>query len=113
MTRVSYVLRVVLPDRPGSLGAVATELGRVDADILAMEVVERGSGYAVDDIVVGLPSGRQPDALITAAERVAGVSDVDVVASFVRHVRGTEPAGSELAVLTDALASAIRARVEV
>ena len=73
MARVSYVLRVELPDRPGSLGAVATELGRVDADILAMEVVERGSGYAVDDIVVGLPFGRQPDALITAAERVSGV----------------------------------------
>jgi hypothetical protein len=70
---MSFVLRVVLPDRPGTLGAVATELGKVDADILAMDVVERAPDQAVDDIVVSLPSGRQPDILITAAESVPGV----------------------------------------
>ncbi len=70
---MSYVLRVVLPDRPGSLGAVATALGHVGADILAMDIVERAVGHAVDDIVVDIPSGRQPDALITAAESVPGV----------------------------------------
>ena len=70
---MSYVLRVVLPDRPGTLGAVATALGGVDADILAMDVVERADGHAVDDLVVDLPRSRQPDALITAAESVPGV----------------------------------------
>lgn len=70
---MSYVLRLVLPDRPGMLGAVATALGGVDADILAMDVVERSGGQAVDDLVVDLPRHRQPDALITAAESVAGV----------------------------------------
>lgn len=70
---MSYVLRVVLPDRPGSLGAVATALGRVGVDILAMDIVERSLDSAVDDIVVDLPSGKQPDVLITAAETVTGV----------------------------------------
>lgn len=70
---MSYVLRLVLPDRPGSLGAVATAFGHVDADILAMDIVERSPGVAVDDIVVALPPGRQPDVLITAAESVPGV----------------------------------------
>ena len=70
---MSYVLRLVLPDKPGTLGAVATELGKVDADILAMDIVERSPEQAVDDIVVALPSGRQPDVLITAAEAVPGV----------------------------------------
>jgi len=70
---MSYVLRVVLPDRPGSLGAVASALGRVGTDILAMDIVERSSESAVDDIVVELPSGKQPDVLITAAETVPGV----------------------------------------
>ncbi len=70
---MSYVLRVVLPDVPGSLGAVASALGRVGADILAMDIVERSYRSAVDDIVVDLPSGKQPDVLITAAETVAGV----------------------------------------
>lgn len=70
---MSYVLRVVLPDKPGSLGAVASALGRVGADILAMDIVERSYENAVDDIVVELPSGKQPDVLITAAETVPGV----------------------------------------
>jgi hypothetical protein len=70
---MSYVLRLVLPDRPGTLGAVATALGKLDADILAMDVVERSPEQAIDDIVVSLPNGRQPDALITAAESVPGV----------------------------------------
>jgi hypothetical protein len=70
---MSYVLRLLLPDRPGTLGAVATALGLVDADILAMDIVERSPEQAVDDIVVALPSGRQPDVLITAAETVPGV----------------------------------------
>ena len=70
---MSYVLRLELPDRPGTLGAVATALGAVDADILAMDVVERSPDLAVDDIVVSLPPGRQPDVLITAAETVPDV----------------------------------------
>ena len=70
---MSYVLRLVLADKPGTLGAVATELGKVDADILAMDIVERSPDQAVDDIVVSIPSGRQPDVLITAAEAVPGV----------------------------------------
>ena len=44
-----------------------------DADILAMDIVERSPEQAVDDIVVALPAGRQPDVLITAAETVPGV----------------------------------------
>ena len=70
---MSYVLRLVLPDRPGSLGAVATALGRLGVDILAMDIVERSVGHAVDDLVVDLPPGKQPDSLITAAESVPGV----------------------------------------
>ncbi len=70
---MSYVLRLVLPDRPGSLGAVATALGTLGADILAMDIVERSVGHAVDDLVVDLPPGKQPDSLITAAESVPGV----------------------------------------
>lgn len=70
---MTYLLRIELPDRPGALGAVATELGKVGADILSMDIVERSLDTAVDDIVVTLPSGRQPDELITAAERLPGV----------------------------------------
>lgn len=70
---MSFLLRVVLPDSPGSLGAVATALGNAGADILGVDVVERGHGQAVDDLAVELPAGRPPDVLITAAESVPGV----------------------------------------
>jgi hypothetical protein len=69
----SYLLRVQLEDRPGSLGSLAVALGTVGADILSLDVVERGSGYAVDDLVIELPAGAMPDTLITAAEGLHGV----------------------------------------
>jgi len=78
---VSFLIRVQLPDRPGMLGALATALGKVDADILSVDVVERASGLAIDDLVVELPSGRLPDVLITAAESVPDV-EVDAVRPY-------------------------------
>jgi hypothetical protein len=69
---VAYLLRLVLPDRPGSLGAVATALGHVGGDILSLDVVERGPDGAVDDLVVDLPNS-MPDTLLTAAQSVEGV----------------------------------------
>jgi hypothetical protein len=70
---VSYLLRLVVPDRPGALGAVATALGTAGIDIVSLDVLERGNGVAVDDVVVDLPRGRLPDSLITAAQAVPGV----------------------------------------
>jgi hypothetical protein len=70
---VSYLLRVVLPDRPGALGAVATALGEVGADILSVDVIERLPGFAVDDLVLELPPDRLADSLLTAAASVDGV----------------------------------------
>ena len=70
---MSYLLRLVLPDRPGMLGAVATALGEAGADILSLDVVERGPGGAVDDLVVALPPGGMADVLITRAQSVPGV----------------------------------------
>ena len=70
---MSYLLRLVVPDRPGILGAVATALGESGIDIVSVDVLERGGGVAVDDIVVDLPPGRLPDSLITASQGVPGV----------------------------------------
>ncbi|MGY1622272.1 ACT domain-containing protein [Geodermatophilus sp. SYSU D00965] len=70
---MSYLLRLVVPDRPGILGAVATALGTAGIDIVSVDVLERGGGVAVDDIVVDLPPDRLPDSLITAAQAVDGV----------------------------------------
>ena len=73
MGAMSYLLRVLLPDRPGSLGSLAVALGTVGADIVSLDVVDRFDGVAVDDIVVDVPHGTFPDTLITAAETLDGV----------------------------------------
>jgi hypothetical protein len=70
---VSYLIRVVLPDRPGALGAVATALGQAGADILSVDIVERSGGHATDDLVVAIPSDRLADSLVSAAASVDGV----------------------------------------
>ena len=70
---MSYLLRLVVPDRPGLLGAVATALGVAGIDIVSVDVLERGGGVAVDDVVVDLPRDRLPDSLITVAQTVPGV----------------------------------------
>jgi hypothetical protein len=69
----SYLLRIELVDRPGSLGSLAVALGSVGGDILSLDVVERSAGYAIDDLVIELPLGSMPDTLITAAESLPGV----------------------------------------
>ena len=71
--RVSYLIRVVLPDRPGALGAVASALGHAGGDILSVDIVERSAGQATDDLVVELPSDKLADSLVSAAASVPGV----------------------------------------
>lgn len=82
---MSYLLRVVLPDRPGALGALATALGSVEADILSVDIVERSPGFAVDDLVVDIPSDRLADSLITAALGVEGVR-VESLRPYAGHI---------------------------
>lgn len=71
---MAFLLRVELPDVPGSLGALATALGSAKADIEAIEIVEhRTDGTAVDDVLLELPPDVLPEALITACHRLDGV----------------------------------------
>ena len=105
--RVAYLLRVVLPDRPGMLGAVATALGEVGADILSLDVVERGPAGAVDDLLVELPPGGLVDRLITSAQSVTGV-----YVESVRPYAGAPDLHRDLE-LVDALAAAPHEALQV
>lgn len=72
-----YLLRVELPDVPGSLGRVASAIGEAGGDIEAIEIVEhRSDGTAVDDVLLETAPGVMPDSLVSACNRLDGVSVV-------------------------------------
>ena len=115
---MSYLLRIVLPDRPGALGAVATALGSVGADILSLDVIDRGPGWATDDIVVELPPGNLADTIVSAAATVEGVQ-VDSIRPYAGQIDPhrelelldslAERPGESLPVLADGVARLFRA----
>ena len=67
-----FSMRISLPDRPGMLGAMATALSDGGANIVALDVIDREEGEAVDDLVVEAPGGLA-EALRRSAEDVSGV----------------------------------------
>ncbi len=69
----TFLLRVVLPDRPGALGAVASRIGAVRADVVAVDIVGRQRGRAVDEFVVDLADERHVSLLLDEIAEVDGV----------------------------------------
>lgn len=78
----SYVVRMWLPDRPGALGQVASRIGAVRGEIVGIEILERGAGRAIDELVVDLPDGSLLDLLVQEIQQVDGV-DVEEVRPLV------------------------------
>lgn len=69
-----FLLRVELPDVPGSLGRVASAIGEAGGDIEAIEIVEhRADGTAVDDVLLEMAPGMMPDSVVSACNILDGV----------------------------------------
>ncbi len=72
-----FLLRVELPDIPGSLGRLASAIGAVGGDIEAIEIVEkRADGTALDDVLLELGSGTMPDSIVSACNALDQVQVV-------------------------------------
>ena len=78
LTPATVVVRVWLPDRPGALGAVASRIGAVRGDVIAIDVLERGGGRAVDELTVSLADEELIDLLVAEIGQVDGVDVEDV-----------------------------------
>ncbi len=74
----SFVVRVWLPDRPGALGAVASRIGAVRGDVTGIDILERGAGRAIDELVVTLPSADLIDLMLRELREVEGVDVEDI-----------------------------------
>ena len=82
-----YVVRIALPDRPGALGLVASRIGAVGGDIVAINILEREDGRAVDEFVVEI--GQELiDLLQSEIHEVDGVAVLEI-----RAAGTTTPAG--------------------
>lgn len=80
------MVRVWLPDRPGALGQVASRIGAVGGDVVGIDILERGAGRAIDELVVLLPSAELVGLLSHEIDQVDGVDIEEVVpATATRH----------------------------
>jgi hypothetical protein len=70
----TFVLRVGMPDRPGALGAVASRIGAVRADVIGIEILTRADGRAMDEMVVEIDA----DLLSLLLSEIAEVDGVVV-----------------------------------
>jgi ACT domain-containing protein len=76
-----YVVRIALPDRPGALGLVASRIGAVGGDIVAINILERDGGQAVDEFVVEIGSHDLIELLQSEIHEVDGVTVMEIRAA--------------------------------
>jgi len=74
----TFLVRVALPDRPGALGQVASRIGALRGDVVAVEILDRVQGLAVDEFVVELPHADVVPLLTTEIEEVDGATVEEV-----------------------------------
>jgi hypothetical protein len=72
---MSYLLRVELPDVPGSLGRLASAIGAAGANIDAIEIVGRDGSrqVAIDDVFIAPDAEVMPDSIVSACNSLDGV----------------------------------------
>jgi hypothetical protein len=93
----TVVVRVWLPDRPGALGQVASRIGSVRGDVLAIEILEVGGGRVIDELVVALADDTLVDLMVNEVHAIDGVS--------VEHVRPIDGGHSDAGLLALSMAA--------
>jgi hypothetical protein len=72
-----YRVLLSLPDRPGSLGAVASAIGFAGGDIRGLVVLRSENGKGVDDITIAVP-GSDPTDLLNVLNAIGGVEVISI-----------------------------------
>jgi ACT domain-containing protein len=67
-----FKIEITLPDRPGSLGAVASAIGFAGGDIRGLEVLKSEDGRGYDEITVAVPGSDSTD-LLDILRAIGGV----------------------------------------
>ncbi|CAB4694755.1 MAG: hypothetical protein F2672_01300 [Actinobacteria bacterium] len=72
-----FNVQIALPDRPGSLGAVASAIGFAGGDIKSIVVVKSESGRGIDDFIIAIP-GSDPTDLLGVLGDIGGVEVISI-----------------------------------
>jgi ACT domain-containing protein len=72
-----FTMQVSLPDRPGSLGMLASAIGSAGADIRGLQVLKSEDGTGYDEITVAVP-GTDPSDLIEILNSIGGVEVLSI-----------------------------------
>lgn len=72
-----FQIKILLPDRPGSLGAIASAIGAAGCDIRSLNVRESRDGIGYDDMTVAVP-GTDPTDLVTVLSAIGGVNVISI-----------------------------------
>ena len=72
-----FQIQISLPDRPGSLGAVASAIGFAGGDIRSLVVLHSEEGRGVDDMTVAIP-GSDPTDLLEVLGQIGGVEVLSI-----------------------------------
>ena len=72
-----FTLQVSLPDRPGSLGMLASAIGTAGADIRELVVLRSEGETGYDQITVAVP-GTDPTDLVEVLNSIGGVQVLSV-----------------------------------
>jgi ACT domain-containing protein len=74
-----FKLHISLPDRPGSLGLLASAIGAAGADIRGLIVLKSEDGRGFDEVTVAVP-GTDPSELVDVLGSIGGVEVISVTA---------------------------------
>ena len=72
-----FKLHISLPDRPGSLGLLASAIGAAGADIRGLIVLKSEDGRGFDEVTVAVP-GTDPSDLVEVLGSIGGVEIISV-----------------------------------
>ena len=72
-----FRLNIALPDRPGSLGLLASAIGAAGGDIRELVVLKSEDGRGFDDLTVAVP-GSDPTDLLEILNSIGGVEVISI-----------------------------------
>ncbi len=102
-----YAIRIEVPDRPGTLSAVASLIAQAQGNVAGFEVLEHDGTMAFDEFLVELEDGGDIDALCDGLRSVdgTGIELVRPVAAEAEE-RGLQVISAAVAILDTAIPSA-------